>query len=106
MARCGWVTPCAPALRADGAQLQPVQAATCIAGHQELVVGDPGQSADGGIGHEEHPGGAIGAARIPQADGGIARARSEESIAQHHQGPHPILMPLEDGAAGATGRIP
>jgi len=29
----------------------------------------PGQNGDGGIGHKEHAGGAIGAAWIPQADG-------------------------------------
>lgn len=50
-------------------QLQPVQPAAGIAGHQELVGGYPGQGDDGGLSHEQHTGGTIGAAWIPQADG-------------------------------------
>jgi hypothetical protein len=59
---CGWksIARC---------QFQPMQSPAGIAGHQELVGGDPGQSGDGGIGHEEPAVGAIGASGIPEADG-------------------------------------
>ena len=83
-----------------------MQPSAGIAGYQELVGGDPGQGGDGGIGHEEHAGGAIGAARIPKADGVVSGARSEVPITQHRQRQHRSLMPLKDSAAGAAGRIP
>jgi hypothetical protein len=62
---------------------------------------EPMQATAGGVGDEEHLGGAIGVGRIPEPDGVVIGARGEPSVAQHRQGPHRILMPLEDAFAGS-----
>ncbi len=67
------------------AHLQPVQPAAGIAGQQQLLAGDQAQGVVSGIGHEDHAGGAIGAARIPQADGDVTRdaARARMRVTPH-----------------------
>ncbi len=85
----------------DAGELEPMQAAAGVAGHQQGAGGVGHKGGDGGVGDEEHLGGAIGVGRVPEPDGVVIGAIGEAPIAQHRQGHHPALMSLEDAFAGS-----